>query len=428
MLDLKLFIKNIKESKKKLLKRGKISGLNKLSNLLLQRKKITKNLQYEQKNLNLLNAIPSLQNKQTIIKNRKQLKILSLLIKEKKSLLGKISSKINKIALRIPNIPQDTVPYGKSYIDNVEIKKILKPKIFHFKIKNHIEIGKKTKTIDFLRGVKVSGSRFTFLKGYGSQLNRALSQFFIDFHTKKGDLELTPPVLVLENTIKGTGQLPKFKKDLFSIKKKNKNKLFLIPTSEVPLTSYLANEIVDEKELPIRICAHSLCFRAEAGAAGKKTKGLIRQYQFEKIEMVRFSTKKQANQELQYMVQRASDLLLKLELPHRIIKLCTADLGFSAEKTYDLEVWLPGQKKYREISSCSVFGTFQSNRLNIRYKTTHKNNYIVKPQKIITLNGSGLPLGRVFAAILENFQQKDGSVTIPIILRSYMNGLKKIPI
>jgi len=332
---------------------------------------------------------------------------------------------IKKISLNIPNIPMVDVPIGNNETKNIYIKNIgfIKKKYI---VKNHAEIGILTNTIDSLRAVKTSGRKFTFLKGYGSLLNRALTQYMMDFHINMGDFELNTPYLVNEDSLINTGQFPKFKNDIFTVQGCEK-KLFLIPTSEVTLTNYFAKEIIDEERLPIRVCSSTPCFRLEAGSAGKNTYGITRMHQFEKVEMVRITTREQALIELSEMVNRVSKILENLELPHRIIKLCTGDLSFSAKKTYDIEVWLPGVQKYCEISSCSIFGSFQTRRANIRYK---KKNILNSNKTIFatTLNGSGLPLGRTLAAIYENHQRKDGSIVIPKALWKYTNGIRKIPI
>ncbi|HXW59942.1 MAG TPA: serine--tRNA ligase, partial [Myxococcota bacterium] len=303
---------------------------------------------------------------------------------------------------------------------NVVVKEVLKKPSFAFSPRDHLELGTMTDTIDMSRAAKISGARFAFLKGAGAKLNRALLQFFCDFHVERGDCELTPPYMVREHAMVGAGTFPKFKEDAFKVVPAGDEPYYLIPTAEVPVTNYFADEILDEESLPLRFCAYSPCFRAEAGAAGKDTRGLVRLHQFEKVEMVRFAKPEQAMAELNLMVERASLLLSLLQLPHRIVELCGGDLGFHAEKTFDLEVFLPGQNAFREISSCSSFGSFQARRAKIRMKSAGK----IEP--IVTLNGSGLPLGRTLVAIYENHQQADGSIRIPEVLWPFMGNERLI--
>ena len=283
-------------------------------------------------------------------------------------------------------------------------------------------LGEALDVLDFERAAKISGARFAFLKGALSRLNRALASFCLDYHTEKGDTELTPPYMVKESAMRGTGQFPKFTEDAFEVK--DEDPYYLIPTAEVPVTNYHANDILDT--LPKRYFAYSPCFRAEAGSAGKDTRGLIRLHQFEKVEMVRFCHPDAAAAELDEMVGRASDILSKLDLPHRLVTLCSGDTGANAEKTVDIEVWIPAQNTYREISSCSTFGTFQARRAKIRHRPAVEGGKKAKPELVATLNGSGLPLGRTLVAIMENHQNADGSITIPEALRPYMGGQEVI--
>jgi seryl-tRNA synthetase len=307
--------------------------------------------------------------------------------------------------------------------------------------KDHVDIAERLGILDAARAAKISGARCAFLQGQGARLQRALATFMLDQHLAAGDVEVAPPYLVSAKALQGTGQLPKFADDLFGVsfgppKEAGPTALYLIPTSEVPVTNYYADEILDEADLPKRFCAFSPCFRAEAGSAGRDTRGLIRQHQFDKVEMVRFCTPAQALGELDAMVTRASDIMTALELPHRVMLLCTGDMGFASEKTFDLEVWLPGQHEgqgaYREISSCSTCGSFQARRAAIRYRPTStpdprsgehgkKPN---KPEPLVTLNGSGLAVGRTLIAVLENHQQEDGAVVVPPALRPYLGGLE----
>ncbi len=418
MLNYEYLLNNFQYIEKKIRTRIIKYNLKLLLKLLQVKKHLTSDIQIYQKEKNKKNKLYF---QKKIDMNYMQK--IRLNIKKKTIQLKDLNFIINKISLNVPNIPMVDVPIGKNDIENIEIKKIgfIKEKSL---LKNHAEIGILTNTIDILRAVKISGRKFTFLKGYGSLLNRALTQYMMDFHVNMGDCELNTPYLVNENSLVNTGQFPKFKNDIFTVQGCEK-KLFLIPTSEVTLTNYFSQEIINEDRLPIRLCSATPCFRLEAGAAGKNIYGITRMHQFEKVEMVRITTPEQALMELSEMVNRVSKILENLELPHRIIKLCTGDLGFSAKKTYDIEVWLPGVQKYCEISSCSIFGSFQARRANIRYREKKISNKIVFAT---TLNGSGLPLGRTLAAIYENYQKEDGSIIIPNVLWKYTNGIRKIPI
>ncbi len=359
-----------------------------------------------------------------------------------KSLFAKskeISSEIEKIDIQqksikvdldyilsnIPNIPHKDVPLGKNENDNMELNKVGKIPEFSFKPKSHYELGEKLNMLDFDLATKTTGSRFVFVKDKLALLERALSNFMLDIHVvKNGYEEISPPLLASENTMFGTGQLPKFENDQFEVKlDENNNRKFLIPTAEVILTNIVKDKIVDQKHLPLRYVASTPCFRKEAGSYGKDTKGMIRQHQFYKVEMVSIVEQDKCLDELERMTTCATGILDLLELPYRKVILCSGDMGFSAEKTYDIEVWLPSEKRYREISSCSSCSTFQAVRMKARYKN-QKNETLF----LGTLNGSGLAVGRTLIAILENYQQKDGSITIPKVLRPYMNNLEKISI
>lgn len=416
MLDLKWVENNLEETKERLATRGNVVGLDKLIELVKYRKELLLQSENLKQKRNTINDQLKSGDKSKIDAVREEMRALSNTIKESEQKLFVVEEELNSIALLIPNLPSKSVPLGKSEQDNPVVKTVGNITKFDFTPKDHVELGLLTDTIDMERAAKISGSRFAFLKGDAARLNRALIQFFCDYHTAKGDIELVPPYMVREQAMIGTGQFPKFVEDTFKVTAGDDQPYYLIPTAEVPVTNYLADEIIDEKLLPLRYCAYSACFRAEAGAAGRDTKGMIRLHQFEKVEMVRFAKAQDAKKELELMTERASQLLSLLELPHRIIALCTGDIGFGSEETYDLEVYLPSQNTYREISSCSSFGTFQSRRAKIRYKADGKNEYVN------TLNGSGLPLGRTLVAIYENFQQKDGSIKIPKVLLPYMNG------
>lgn len=316
--------------------------------------------------------------------------------------------------LSVPNIPHESTPIGRDENDNVEIRKSGTPREFDFEPLEHGDLGVKLGGLDFDRASKLAGSRFVVEKDWAARLDRALINFFLDWHARQGYTEVVPPLLVNAATMTGTGQLPKFEEDLFRMRDWG---YYLIPTAEVPLTNLHAGDVLDEAELPLAYCAATPCFRSEAGSAGKDTRGLIRMHQFNKVEMVRFAHPDDSYEQLEKMTANAGALLEALGLPYRVIALCTGDLGFGAAKTYDLEVWLPAQKTYREISSCSNCGDFQARRANIKYRPKGG-----KPALVHTLNGSGLPTGRTMAAILENCQQRDGSIIIPEVLRPYMGG------
>ena len=336
-----------------------------------------------------------------------------------------IKKELDYILSNIPNIPHPDVPNGKDENDNVEIKKSGKVPDFDFKPLSHYELGEKLNMLDFDLATKTTGSRFVFVKDKLALLERALSNFMLDTHiTKNGYEEISPPLLASEDTMFGTGQLPKFENDQFEVKlEKDSDRKFLIPTAEVILTNIVKDKIIDQKMFPMRFVASTPCFRKEAGSYGKDTKGMIRQHQFYKVEMVSIVEQDKCLDELERMTNCATGILDLLELPYRKVILCSGDMGFSAEKTYDIEVWLPSENRYREISSCSSCSTFQSVRMKARYKSQNKETLYAG-----TLNGSGLAIGRTLIAILENYQQKDGSITVPKILRPYMNNLEKISI
>ncbi len=333
-----------------------------------------------------------------------------------------IKNSLDEILSNIPNIPHSDVPIGKNENDNVEISKFGKKPEFSFKPKSHYELGENLGMLDFDLATKTTGSRFVFVKDKLALLERAISNFMLDTHVKKnGYKEISPPLIASENSMFGTGQLPKFENDQFEIKlEKDSDRKFLIPTAEVILTNIVKDRIIDQNQLPMRFVASTPCFRKEAGSYGKDTKGMIRQHQFYKVELVSVVEQSKCSEELERMTKCATNILDLLELPYRKIILCSGDMGFSAEKTYDIEVWLPSESKYREISSCSSCSTFQSIRMKTRYKNQNETLYAG------TLNGSGLAIGRTLIAILENYQEKDGSITIPKVLRPYMYNLEKI--
>ena len=376
-----------------------------------------------------------IQEKETLEKEKKEIsksKDESLFKKSKEisTELEKVSEKqrhikteLDVILSNIPNIPHPDVPNGKDESDNIEVLKSGIIPEFDFKPKSHYDLGESLKMLDFDLATKTTGSRFVFVKSKLALLERALSNFMLDTHVNQNEYqEISPPLIASDNTMFGTGQLPKFENDQFEIKfDEGLDRKFLIPTAEVILTNIVKDKILDRKNLPLRFVASTPCFRKEAGSYGKDTKGMIRQHQFYKVEMVSIVQKENCLEELERMTNCATDILDKLELPYRKVILCSGDMGFSAEKTYDIEVWLPSENKYREISSCSSCSTFQAQRMKTRYKNKNKETVFVG-----TLNGSGLAVGRTLIAVLENYQQKDGSIIVPKVLRPYMNNLELI--
>ena len=334
--------------------------------------------------------------------------------------LAELDARFEEFLLTLPNLPEPTVPIGTSAANNKEVRRWGNPPEFNFSAKNHWDIGEELGILDFARAAKIAGARFALYKDAGARLERALINFMLDLHTQKhGYREVLPPFLVNRDTMTGTGQLPKFEEDLFRVSEPD---FFLIPTAEVPVTNIHRKEMLEREQLPIRYVAYTPCFRREAGSYGQDVRGLIRQHQFNKVELVKFTEPEHSYAELEKLLADAEAVLQQLQLPYRVVELCTGDLGFAAAKTYDLEVWLPGQTAYREISSCSNFEDFQARRAQIRYRKEAKG----KPIFVHTLNGSGLAVGRTLVAVLENYQQKDGSVVIPEVLRFYMGGLDRI--
>ena len=334
--------------------------------------------------------------------------------------LGELLERFNGILAALPNIPDETVPVGADETGNVEIKRWGTPRNFDFPVKDHTDVGEQLGQLDFTTAAKIAGSRFSLLKGGLARLHRALAQFMLDTHTADhGYTELYAPYLVNAASLYGTGQLPKFEEDLFKELRGDQDPLYLIPTAEVPVTNIVRDEIIAAEALPLKFVCHTPCFRSEAGSGGRDVRGMIRQHQFDKVELVQVVHPEQSAEAHEALTRHAEIILEKLELPYRRMALCSGDMGFSAAKTYDLEVWLPAQNTYREISSCSNFGAFQARRMQARFRND-KN----KPELCHTLNGSGLAVGRTLVAILENFQNADGSVTVPAVLRPYMGGLE----
>ncbi|MBD1589348.1 serine--tRNA ligase [Pseudomonas typographi] len=337
--------------------------------------------------------------------------------------LEAIQNELDAIMLGIPNLPDETVPVGADEEQNVEVRRWGTPREFDFPVLDHVALGEKGALLDFETAAKLSGARFAVLRGPIARLHRALAQFMINLHVAEhGYEECYTPYLVQAPALQGTGQLPKFAEDLFKVARDGEADLYLIPTAEVSLTNLVADRILDAKDLPLKLCAHTPCFRSEAGASGRDTRGMIRQHQFDKVEMVQVVEPGQSMQALESLTAHAERVLQALELPYRVLALCTGDMGFSATKTYDLEVWVPSQNKYREISSCSNTGDFQARRMQARWRNPETG----KPELVHTLNGSGLAVGRTLVAVLENYQQADGSIRIPQVLKPYMAGLEVI--
>ena len=416
MIDLKLLENDFENTKQKLLKKKVDEVLLEEVKVLFEMKKPLKSQieQLQAKRNSLSKEIGKFMKNGEIEKGneiKKEVEEIKKSITNLEAELSQIDEKLSSKALTIPNIPDDDVPVGEDENDNVEIEKILTPREFDFEPKPHDELGVKLDWLDFERGVKLAKSRFTVLKNQSARLERALINYMLDFNRERGFEEVYVPFMVNRESMTATGQLPKFEEDLFKIEGEE---LFLIPTAEVPLTNLFRDEIIQNLDNPIKMTAYTPCFRKEAGSYGKDTKGIIRQHQFDKVEMVVISKPEDSDKIFEEMVKTASDLLTSLNLPHRVLNLCTGDLGFSAGKTIDLEVWIPSQNRYREISSISNVRDFQARRGKIRYKDGKKNRFVH------TLNGSSLAVGRTLVAIMENFQKEDGTVEIPQILHKYL--------
>ena len=351
----------------------------------------------------------------------KEVEGLGSQLKQKEDELAGLQDELNSILLGIPNIPHASVPDGKGEEDNPEIRSWGEPPGFDFEPKDHVDLGEQLGQLDFETAAKITGSRFSVMQGPLARLHRALIQFMLDTHTgQHGYREVYVPYLVNAESLRGTGQLPKFEDDLFTLA--GDSGYYLIPTAEVPVTNLVRDTIVEAEALPLRYTAHTPCFRSEAGSYGKDTRGMIRQHQFEKVEMVQLVRPQDSEAVLEELTGHAETILQKLELPYRVVDLCTGDIGFSAARTYDLEVWLPGQQKYREISSCSNFEAFQARRMQARWRNPETG----KPELLHSVNGSGLAVGRTLVAVMENYQQADGSIGIPAVLQGYMGGMDKI--
>lgn len=417
MLDLKFIRDNLDYVKNALATRNEDFDADKFCELDKKRREVISREELLQQKRNAQSKKIGLYMKEGNLeeanKTKELVKDINEELKDAVAQRSQTEEEMNHFLMRLPNLPHESVPIGKDENDNVEVRRWGDQPDFDFEVLPHWDLGVNNNIIDFNRGVKLAKSRFYALRGLGSKLERSLINFMIDIHNSRGYTEWWVPILANKNTLTGTGQLPKFEEDLF----KTTDGMYLIPTAEVQLTNLYAGEVLDASELPTKFCSFTPCFRSEAGAAGRDTRGIIRVHQFSKVEMVKFAKEDESQQDLELMVKDAENILQTLELPYRVVSLCTGDTGFSACKTYDLEVWLPSYNDYKEISSCSDCWDFQARRANIKYKDPDK----FKGSRFVhTLNGSGLAVGRTMAAILENYQNKDGSITVPEALREYM--------
>ena len=422
MLDIKLLRDHLDEVKARMATRGTAIDWDQFLSLDRERRDaVARTERLKEKKNRLSGEIGKLKKsgaEATVL--MREVEEVSQAIRSSEGPLAEIETRFEQFMLTLPNLPHPNVHVGTDERDNREVRRWGEPPKFGFAPKNHWDIGEELRILDFARAAKIAGARFAVYRDSGAKLERALINFMLDLHTgQNGYQEILPPALVNRAALVGTGQLPKFEEDLFHVAPGD---YFLIPTGEVPLTNLHREEILEQDELPINYVAYTPCFRSEAGSYGKDVRGLIRQHQFNKVEMVKLTEPEGSYDELEKMVQNAETVLKKLELPYRVVELCTGDMGFGAAKTYDLEVWLPGQNTYREISSCSNCEEFQARRANIRYRKEKKG----RPLFVHTLNGSGLAVGRTLVAVLENYQQEDGSVIIPDSLRGYMGGLDRI--
>ena len=422
MFDIKLIREDVERVRKLVsTKKDNSTDLDRILELDTKRRDITFQVENLKSKQNMVSKeIPRLKKEGKDVSSvLQEMKDLSDKIKEDDKVLSEIESELKDLLLRVPNLPHESVPIGDSDEDNVEVRKWGDVKDFSFEPKAHWDIGEKLNILDPTRAAKVTGSRFTFYKGLGAKLERAIINFFLDTHTKSGYEEVFPPFMVNRDSLTGTGQLPKFEEDVFKLEGMD---YFLIPTAEVPVTNLYRDEILSADQLPLKHVAYSACFRSEAGSAGRDTRGLIRQHQFNKVELVKFATPESSYEELEKLTRDAELVLQLLGLPYRVVSICTGDLGFTAAKKYDIEVYMPSYGRYVEISSCSNFEDFQARRANIKYKENPKD----KAKLVHTLNGSGVAIGRTVEAILENYQNEDGSVTIPEVLVPYMHGITEI--
>ncbi|MFD1216651.1 serine--tRNA ligase [Microbulbifer celer] len=425
MLDPKLIRTQLDQVAAALTKRGMQLDTTKLEQLEERRKELqvrTESLQSE-RNTKSKNIGRAKANGEDIAPLLKEVESLGGQLSEAKQALSELQQELDDILLSIPNLPDESVPEGKDEDDNVEVRTWGEPRKFDFEVRDHVDLGAALDGgLDFEVAAKLTGSRFAVMSGQVARLHRALAQFMLDLHTQEhGYREANVPVIVNSDSLYGTSQLPKFAEDLFKLE--DERNFYLIPTAEVPLTNLYRDEIVENAEsLPHKFASHTNCFRSEAGSHGRDTRGMIRQHQFEKVELVWFARPDQSIDALEQLTSHAENVLQKLELPYRTVILCGGDMGFGATKTYDLEVWIPSQEKYREISSCSLMGDFQARRMKARWRNPETG----KPELLHTLNGSGLAVGRTLIAVLENYQQADGSIEVPEVLRSYMGGASKI--
>jgi seryl-tRNA synthetase len=421
MLDLKFVRENFAEAERRLATRGGAVDLSAFSDLDTRRRNLlgeTESLKAEKNQVSAL--IGKTKDKSQVQGEIARMKEVSARIKDLDDELKQVEGDLRNLLMTLPNLPHEDCPAGTSEENNVEVKRWGQLPEFSFEAQSHWDIGERLDILDFERAGKLAGARFVLYKGAGARLERALINFMLDLHTDEHKyVEILPPLMVNRDTMTGTGQLPKFESDLFHLDDPD---FFLIPTAEVPVTNIHRDEILADGDLPICYAAYTPCFRKEAGSHGRDTRGLIRMHQFNKVELVKFARPEESDQELLKLLDNAEEVLRRLNLPYRVVDLCTGDIGFSAARTFDIEVWLPGQQTYREISSCSNFRDFQARRAAIRFRREEKG----KPELVHTLNGSGLAVGRTLVAILENYQQEDGSVVIPEALRPYMGGMERI--
>lgn len=423
MLDIKFLRQNVERVRRKMLERGQEMDFGPFIALDAKRRDILQEVESLRSERNTVSKEvgEKKKRKEDASAQIARMGAVSTRIKELDESLKATEDELNEMVMTIPNIPHESVEYGTSSEDNPVVRTWGEKRVFDFQPRPHWEIGEMTNTLDFARGAKITGARFTLYRGLGAMLERAIVNFMLDLHiAEHGYTEMLPPFLANRESMTGTGQLPKFVEDLFKVEKTD---YYLIPTAEVPVTNIHRDEILSEKDLPIYYVAYSPCFRAEAGSYGKDTRGLIRQHQFNKVEMVKFAAPESSYDELEKLTLNAEEVLKRLNIPYRTVSLCTADLGFSSAKTYDVEAWLPGQDAYREISSCSNFEDFQARRAAIRFRREGSG----RVEFVHTLNGSGLAAGRTTVAVMENHQQADGSVVIPEVLRPYMRGIDRIP-
>lgn len=414
MLDLKYVCENIDFVTEKLSHRSGQSPIGEVAPLAAKRVDLIKKVETLKATKNAVSKDIAQIKKEKGNADSKiaEMKELGEEIKKYDDELNEVVSKLNELMLAIPNIPDESVPYGSDSEDNVEVRRYLEPTKFDFEPKAHWDLGLDLNIFDWERAGKITGARFTVYKNWGAKLERAIMNFMLDTHAQSGYNEVFPPFMVNRDSMIGTGQLPKFEEDMYAVKGTD---YYLVPTAEVPVTNLHRGEILDEKQLPIKYCAYTACFRGEAGSAGRDTRGLIRQHQFNKVELVKFAHPDNSFEELEELTHCAEKILQLLGLPYRVVTLCTGDLGFGSAKTYDIEVWMPSYNRYVEISSCSNYVDFQARRANIKFRDSEK-----KTRFVHTLNGSGLAIGRTTAAIIENFQNEDGSITVPEVLRKYI--------